>query len=122
MSESTKEKIVKLLELTTSQHDPEALNAIRKANDVREKSGLQWIDVFAGPAPGSALPPALKNRPAPPPRIVTVEMMFEQIFKRTLSDALHAKMEEMHYVYGLTGQLSGEECSTLINTYNGNCR
>ncbi len=41
------DKILKLLELTKSQNDAEALNAIRKANDIRERAGLQWEDVFA---------------------------------------------------------------------------
>ncbi|QPJ61397.1 MAG: DUF2786 domain-containing protein [Candidatus Nitronauta litoralis] len=120
MEESTKDRILKLLELTRSENDGEALNALRKANDIREKEGLQWAELFQLSAPKSVLPPVFRNRPAPP-KIVTVEMMFDQIFKRRLSDALHAKMEEMHYTYELTGQLSGDECSMLINTFNGNC-
>ncbi len=120
MEESSKERILKLLELTRSEHDGEALNALRKANDIREKEGLQWADLFQQSAPKSALPPVIKHRPATP-KIVTVDSMFEQIFKRRMSDALHAKMEEMHYTYELTGMLSGDECSMLINTFNGNC-
>lgn len=120
MEESSKEKILKLLELTASEHDGEALNALRKANEIREKAGIQWVEMFQQSAPKSVLPPGVNRRP-PPPKIVTVEVMFEQIFKRRLSDALHAKMEEMHYTYELTGQLSGDECSMLINTFNGNC-
>jgi len=120
MSESAKEKILKLLELTASQHDAEALNAIRKANHIREKAGIQWIDLFAGAVPKSHLPPIVKQRPAPP-RFVTVEMMFQEIQQRNLSDSLQAKIEEMRYVYELTGQLSGEEAAMLINTYNHNC-
>lgn len=121
MEESTKDRILKLLELTRSEHDGEALSALRKANEIREKEGLQWAEMFQQSAPKSAMPPIIKNRPAPPPKIVTVEMMFNQIFQRRLSDALSAKMEEMHYTYELTGQLTGDECSMLINTFNGNC-
>ncbi|TDJ50043.1 MAG: DUF2786 domain-containing protein, partial [Nitrospina sp.] len=39
------DKILKLLELTKSSNDAEALNAIRKANDIREKADMQWEDV-----------------------------------------------------------------------------
>ncbi len=121
MEESTKDRILKLLELTRSENDGEALSALRKANEIREKEGLQWIELFQQSAPKSDIPPVIKNRPPPPPKIVTVESMFDQIFKRRMSDALHAKMEEMHYTYQLTGILSGDECSMLINTFNGNC-
>ena len=41
------DKILKLLELTQSANDAEALNAIRKANKIREKAGLQWEEIFA---------------------------------------------------------------------------
>ena len=117
---ASREKILKLLELTASEHDGEVLNAIRKANDIRRKGDWQWMDLFEKP-PESALPPVVRNRPQPPPNVVTVEMMFKTVLNRQLSDALHAKIEEMHYIYTLTGQLSGDECSMLINTYNGNC-
>jgi len=120
VSESSKVKIIKLLELTSSQNDAEALNAMRKANDIRQKAGMQWVELFAGAVPKSALPPIIKQR-QPPPKFVTVEMMFKEILKRTLSDSLQAKIEELHYVYELTGQLSGEEVAMLINTYNHNC-
>ena len=60
------EKILKLLDLTKSENDAEALNAIRKANDVREKAGLQWEDVFAKSVPSrNNLPPSV-HRPPPP--------------------------------------------------------
>ncbi len=41
------DKILKLQDLTKSANDAEALNAIRKANDIREKANMQWEDVFA---------------------------------------------------------------------------
>ncbi|MFQ5482823.1 MAG: hypothetical protein ACE5ER_08685 [Nitrospinaceae bacterium] len=120
MTETAKVKILKLLELTMSDNDAEALNAIRKANNIREKSQLQWVEVFSGAAPASALPPVFQRRP-PPPKPVTVETMLDEILKRPLSDLLQARIEELRYLYGLTGQLSGEECNLLINTYNHNC-
>jgi hypothetical protein len=40
--ESVREKIAKLLNLTSSDNDGEALNAIRIANQILKKNGLDW--------------------------------------------------------------------------------
>lgn len=117
----SQDKILKLLDLTNSDNDAEALNAIRKANDVREKAGWQWEDVFAkNISSRNNLPPSV-HRHAPPPKILTVETMFEEILKRSLSDLLRAQIEQLKYVYEWTESLSGDEASMLINTYNRNC-
>ncbi len=116
-----REKIFKLLELTTSDNDAEALNAIRKANEVREKADLQWHQIFAQPLKSNNnIPPMVHRRP-PPPRILTVEIMFDEILKRNLSDPLRAQIEQLKYVYEWTESLSGDEVNTLVNTYNRNC-
>lgn len=38
-------KLIKLLNLTRSDHDGEALSAIRKANELLAREGRQWSDV-----------------------------------------------------------------------------
>ena len=116
------DKILKLLELTKSANDAEALNAIRKANDIREKAGLQWEDMFArsiSTYKPSELPPIFGRRPQQP-RFLTVETMFREILRRDLSDPLRSKIEQLRYIYEWTESLDGEEVSTLINTYNRN--
>lgn len=40
------EKLKKLLPLTASTNDHEALSAIRKANDILKDSGISWPQVF----------------------------------------------------------------------------
>ncbi len=40
------DKIVKLLQLTTSSNDFEALNAIRTANQILTKNKTTWLDLF----------------------------------------------------------------------------
>ena len=117
------DKILKLLELTKSSNDAEALNAIRKANDIREKAGLQWEEVFAKAITTykpSNLPPIFGMHPRQP-KFLTVETMFREILRRDLSDLLRSKIEQLKYVYEWTQSLDGEEVSTLINTYNRNC-
>ena len=117
------DKILKLLELTKSSNDAEALNAIRKANDIREKADMQWEDVFAKTITTykpSDLPPFFNRRPQQP-QFLTVETMFREILHRDLSDLLRSKIEQLKFVYEWTQSLDGEEVSTLINTYNRNC-
>jgi hypothetical protein len=117
----SREKILKLLELTNSNHDAEALNAIRKANEILGKEGWHWEDVFAkSPDRKKNLPPGVQRRP-PPPKFLTVETMFDEILRRSLSDTVRAKIEQLKYIYEWTESLSGEEVNTLINTYNRNC-
>jgi len=50
VTKEEKEKLVKLLNLTTSDSDGEALNAIRAANRILKKYDLTFGDVIALPA------------------------------------------------------------------------
>lgn len=116
-------KILKLLELSASQNDGEALNAVRKANEMRVKAGLEWKQVFEklSGTPGSIteiIPPISPRRPQP--KFHTVNTMLDEILNRSLSDVHRARMEEIKYSYELLDSLSGKEINALINTYNGN--
>ena len=56
------DKLTKCLELTTSNHDGEALVAIRKANCLRERLQVTWHDLITSPGhPGSTTPPIDDN-------------------------------------------------------------
>jgi len=46
MSNHNFAKLAKILELTTSSHDGEALSAIRKANDFLSKYGKTWSEIL----------------------------------------------------------------------------
>lgn len=43
------DKLIKLLNLTTSNHDGEALSAMRKANEIIKQHGVLWDSVIYGP-------------------------------------------------------------------------
>ncbi len=47
MDSKTIDRLLKLLALTTSEADGEALNAIRMANALLKKNNLQWADILA---------------------------------------------------------------------------
>jgi hypothetical protein len=55
-------KLSKLLNLSTSDNDAEALSAIRMANTILKGEGLGWVDMLLTP-PGNKIP--LRNTPAP---------------------------------------------------------
>ena len=48
-----KEKVLKLLQQTTTDSDNEALAAIRKANLILKKKDLHWDEFFSAPGPAS---------------------------------------------------------------------
>lgn len=56
-----KAKLIKLLRMTTSPHDGEALNAIRMVNTMLETERLDWDQVVNG----VALPPPSMERQRP---------------------------------------------------------
>ncbi len=62
-------RLTKLLMMTTSSHDGEALAAIRKANAILKEAGVNWQEFLAGRLPSSARmgPPPPKRDAGPRP-------------------------------------------------------
>lgn len=50
------ERLSRLLAMTTSNHDGEALNAIRMANALLKKQGRTWDEIFVTPLPADSSP------------------------------------------------------------------
>jgi len=74
------ELLIKLLKMTTSSNDSEALLFLRKANEQLTKAGWDWdrllhgkVTVMADPFAGVPVPPVVRQtqtaplRPSPPP-------------------------------------------------------
>jgi hypothetical protein len=64
--------LVKLLNLTSSKHDAEALNAIRHADALLRKHGTTWVDLLALPQESAKAPQpestqAQQQQPTPRP-------------------------------------------------------
>jgi hypothetical protein len=69
--ELDRDRLAKLLNLTGSDHDAEALAAIRKANELLRQSSANWEDALGLSSPPADPTPAAANRPkhaSPPPR------------------------------------------------------
>jgi hypothetical protein len=58
-----RDQLLKLLNLTGSEYDAEALNAIRRANGLLRKHQATWADLFAIPQE-----PVRARQPEPPPQ------------------------------------------------------
>jgi hypothetical protein len=73
--ELDKDRLAKLLSMTSSEHDAEALAAIRKANDLLRLNRKSWFDVLSTPpaieppraGPARSAPRAAPPAPPPPP-------------------------------------------------------
>lgn len=63
--EFDKDRLAKLLSMTSSDHDAEALAAIRKANALLRLSRKTWADVLNPPPPALASPRSEAPRYAP---------------------------------------------------------
>lgn len=68
------ELLVKLLMMTTSSNDGEALTAIRKANELLKTQGWDWVKLIAGkitivedPFKDLAMPEVRQSYSPPPP-------------------------------------------------------
>ena len=65
-----KDRLAKLLSMTGSDHEAEALAAMRKANELLRLHKKSWADVLSDPPPVTAPRaevPRYTSRPAPPP-------------------------------------------------------
>jgi hypothetical protein len=63
MATSSKDRIVKLLNLTASDNDHEALLALRNAQKLMKQGGLTWEALFTGSSTSSTRPTTPRARP-----------------------------------------------------------
>jgi hypothetical protein len=67
MVELDKERLAKLLSMTGSDHDAEALAAVRKANELLRLNKKSWSDVLGSDAPAIEPPQPAPSSPVRPP-------------------------------------------------------
>lgn len=91
-----RERLIKILGLTTSSSDGEALSALRKANEIIAGEKLTWADVLAPQGnvinitlPRTAPNPYRGGEEWSPPHLkdkVTIDLMFRAIFAMPRTD------------------------------------
>lgn len=121
-------RLAKLMAMTTSDHDPEALAALRMANAMLVKEKLTWAEVLA---PGTVVniglgrnnfrapatdedwvPPHLQDKPV-------IEMMFRAVYAQPRSDneEFWQFMDSIHHRWETYGNLSQGQYNGLRNSY-----
>lgn len=105
------ERLVKLLNLTSSTNDGEALNAIRAANNLIVKNGLRWEILL------------LQDSPPPPARSVdtsgpSIQEMIDQIRERITDDFDETFLNSVERQYKNKGRLSDGQIRGLHNIYD----
>ncbi|MBL6613784.1 MAG: DUF2786 domain-containing protein [Reyranella sp.] len=76
-----RERLVKLLSLTNSSNDGEALAALRKCNDMLKQHRLNWDDIVVGEA-DRVVKTRTRNNPASPSRTFEASLRRERLFEQ----------------------------------------
>lgn len=104
------EKLVKLLNLTTSDNDGEALNAIRAANNLINKNGISWSVILM-----QDKPPAPRGMDSDGP---SIQQMIDQIRAQVTSDFDDTFLNSIEKQYQRRGKLTDNQIRGLQNIYD----
>ena len=75
MTEQERSKLKKLMALTTSENDGEALNALRAANRILARNDLSWEDLLISPPTSTYFSERSETRPKKRP-------FYEDVFRQ----------------------------------------
>lgn len=122
-------RLAKVLAMTTSNHDGEALSAVRKANDILKSENLTWSDLLgqarevtitvtrhAAPTTvyeptESWTPPHLKDK-------VTLDLMFRTLFDHVPPGyEFREFLDSVHAWYRKHGSVTAKQYQALRNAY-----
>jgi hypothetical protein len=117
------EKLVKLMNLTFSSNDHEALSALRKCNQVLSDHKLLWSDFFEtllkfNPAPTPSPPPSKPKEPEP------VDDDLAEHFDELIP---HLKGKQLEFILGLQewfedhGSLTPKQEQAFYSVYERHC-
>lgn len=105
------EKLIKILNLSTSDNDGESLNAIRLANAMVKKAGLSW-EAIIGRGVTSEKPPE------PEATELSPEEMFAFIRANAWLGFDFTFIDDVQLKYTRTGRLTARQRIGLIKVYN----
>ena len=104
------EKLIKCLELSRSEHDGEALTAVRKANNIRNTLGLSWADLIGvGPSPSP------RTTPDAPPDI---SAMLAELSEAEMSAPSREFLDGLAGYFTERGYLTEKQYAALCGTYD----
>lgn len=123
-------RLAKLLALSTSSNDSEALAAARKANEIVKGAGLSWEEVLA-PQAGNLVTVTV-NRGAPhgyyrptedwePPHLrdkVVIEVMFRSLYASGVAGTEFGKfVDSVHEQFLARGRLTAPQFEAIRRAY-----
>ncbi|PYF04984.1 hypothetical protein BJ122_102210 [Rhodopseudomonas faecalis] len=119
-------RLIKLMMLTTSSNDNEALSALRMANRMLADASLAWSEVLgSGRQPQRAADPPRRQPPPPPPSqrrqqakrndaddgdADDIEAMFEEL---TTAEFANSFIESLHRQWKERGRLTAKQIIAL---------
>jgi hypothetical protein len=123
-------RLSKLLALTTSDNDHEAIGCIRAANRMLAAEKLSWEEVLAGPVTNFTV--TVTRRPDEPPQSdgawsaphlrdkVIIDLMFRTVYAqpRTDNDEFWQFMDSIHHRWEQHGNLTQSQYWALKRSYN----
>lgn len=125
------DRLVKLMMMTTSSFDAEALVAIRKANSLLSSSNANWQDVlrtgfsihtFDYPPPRRPPPPSpskRKKKKTIDPRADLINQMFETILAEvSQSSSFREFIVDVQEKWETTGSLTPKQFDAMERAYN----
>lgn len=119
-------KLTKLLALTQSDMNHEALGAVRAANRMLAAEKLTWEQVLAQPEPNVKISisrepfKAEENWVAPHLRDkVMIDLMFKSIYSqpRTGNEEFWRFLDDVHHKFGVYGSLTQGQYNAIRNCY-----
>lgn len=107
--EKTLERITKILMLTTSENDSEALACIRAANSVLKKNNMTWVDIIVGSQPTNSGETRRQES--------SVSELFQYVYANyySLSEKRQELVDGFHSFYQSRGRLTEKQKEVLIN-------
>jgi hypothetical protein len=113
LADKTFERMLKCLELSTSDNDAEALLAIRKANQLRAKLGLSWETLLSSTAQAGPT-----EAEADEPDEYDYDAIFTTIRERvTLSDKWRGILASVEDYYRTVGTLSPKQHALVMKFF-----
>lgn len=110
------ERLIKLLLMTTSVHDGEALSAIRLANGLIQKSGKTWHDVLIA----KRIPHMDRTRPRPRgPKNAELDAIFKFIMGELEEDSsVWPFVQSVHGFYRRNGRITEKQEAAIRNIHD----
>lgn len=105
-------KLSKLLNLTFSNQDNEALSAMRKANEAIQVKGLTWEAVLKGSQVLQSQPQQVQRK-----QEVTIPEMFETVFQTLTGSRATDFIQSLLRQYTDKGSLSSKQIEALKKFY-----